>query len=367
MTIQGIGLRTRIYQAIEKTTRVRLGPEGKRLLYCLLPEAALLRDRRQINGAFLSCFTERFVRDAGVYLSGPGLSAALEKERLCVPLGNPALVAELNLGEAYAAMVNSRTGFLAKLENRAAQARIIQKDLALQNLAQQLGEDPARNRKIAANCLHEVLGFSGVRVYSVDPGSGKWQQRHVVGEQGKSRFVEPGVPEPKSEKGHVTRLLQGQPLSEEVEGERAQGLWEWYNDGRVSLLYIPNRGRCSFVETAQIKKDEAGDTEQNREGYGEGATREILYLILQGKPAEYEVYMVTNWAAKKPLFMDKRQDAKRLHSFAASVIRAEDLRRALQKMKDEAIRDELTGCFNRRYGLPLKKNHMRVSSTPFRF
>lgn len=222
--------------------------------------------------------------------------------------------------------------------------------MTLQTLVRELDVDPEKNIRIAVRCIREALGYSGVRVYSVDLEKGTWFHRYKEGEQGESRFRVAKVPEQQSEKGFITDLLRGNISPEKIERARKDGLYDWKINGEWAYLHIPDRSKCEFVETEQLQRDERGDAAQKRSGYGDGKARGILYLLL-GDTAEerVEVYLITNWEAQRPLFLDKKKDIQLLQAFAAAQTRATRLATTYQKLQDTALIDDLTQVRNRRF------------------
>ena|GEM_PF-1402258 len=255
-----------------------------------------------------------------------------------------------DLGSVYQAILREREVLGRVVNNQKELRQVNRRLLTLQNLVRELGVDAEQNIKVAVRCIREALGYSGVRVYSVDLEKGTWFHRYKEGEQGKSRFEAAKVPEQRSEKGFITDLLRGDVPPSEIERARQDGLFDWKINGEWAYLHIPDRSQCEFVETIQLAKDEGGDPTQKRKGYGDGKAREILYLLL-GDTAEerVDVYLITNWEAQKPLFVDRKKDIELLQTFAAAQTRATRLATTYQKLQDASLIDDLTKIRNRRF------------------
>jgi len=257
---------------------------------------------------------------------------------------------ELDLGNLYQAILKEHETVLGDIARQESLKHVDRRFLALQHLVQRLGLEPSQNRSIATKCIREALGYSGVRVYTVDLENRNWFHRHAEGHQGRSRFNRPGRPKEQSEKYFLTRLLRSEVKPEGIEERQQLGLIDFYRGQDWGYLYIPDRTKCDFVEVDQVQRDEAGDAEQSKEGYGEGAAREMFFLFV-GKPdaRRREVYLITNWEAQKPLFADREQDLELLRTFATSLARSNDLADVHQKLRDLSERDELMGIYNRRF------------------
>lgn len=254
------------------------------------------------------------------------------------------------LGNVYTAILRERE-VLGRVVNNQRELRQVNKRLMiLQTMVRELGVDPEQNIRVAVRCIREALGYSGVRVYSVDLEKGTWFHRYKEGEQGTSRFRVAKVPDRKSEKGFISDLLRGNISPEKIERARKDGLYDWKINGEWAYLHVPDRSKCEFVETEQLQRDERGDAAQKRSGYGDGKARGILYLLL-GDTAEerVEVYLITNWEAQRPLFLDKKKDIQLLQAFAAAQTRATRLATTYQKLQDTSLIDELTQVRNRRF------------------
>jgi diguanylate cyclase (GGDEF)-like protein len=257
---------------------------------------------------------------------------------------------DFDFASVHQALMRDSETALKVIGRIANQKRVNKKLLVLQQLVTKLGHDPVENRKVATECIRGALGFSGVRVYTVDLEKDTWFHHYSEGEEGVSRFTKPAVPEENSEKAFMLKLLKSGVSPQEIERAEAEGLYEWKLNGNWGYFYIPDRNQCDFVDKEQLRRDELGDASQERNGVGEGAAKEILYLVF-GKTGEEktEVYMITNWGKNLPLFENKENDLELLRAFAASVARTNDLARAHQKVKDISVRDELTKVYNRRY------------------
>jgi diguanylate cyclase (GGDEF)-like protein len=254
------------------------------------------------------------------------------------------------LGNVYRAVVRERERVLSLARQGNKLRRINARLLALQNLVTQLKLDPSENRKTATRCIREGLGFSGVRVYTLDMESGKWLHEYSEGEEGVSNFGERKPPNPNSEKAFLTRLLRLEISQEEIDRAQGKELYEWHLNGEWGYLHIPDRGQCEFVDREQLRKDEEGDSDQQRNGYGSGGAREILYLVFGGRDQkEIEVYMITNWKSGKPLFVDKEEELGLLHTFARAYTQVKQHAEDHQRVVEDSVHDELTGIYNRRY------------------
>jgi diguanylate cyclase (GGDEF)-like protein len=334
----------RIYRVIARVAGLDLNkPSVRAKLSELIPPPTRLEDGR-INEPFLPLIAQAVV---GTFPNcKPGA------EELIQTALKEAELARLvdDLGSVYNAVVKEHQAWKRLVNVKEKLRNVSTRQLALQNLVRELGADSVENIKIATRCLREALGFSGVRVYSVDLQRGTWLHRHEGGADGDSRFMSANVPEERSEKGYLNQLLRGEISNEVVRASKREGLFEWHQNGEWAYLYIPDRGRCEFVESSMLQKDEEGDPATNRRGHGQGKAREILYLVF-GKTGDerIDVYLITNWAARKPLFMDKRKDTDLLQTFAASMARARENARHIQELRDTSIRDDLTGVFNDRY------------------
>jgi len=326
-----------IYHAISRFFGVTLSPQHKSQLLKVIPQSV-----RTPDGKIAEPFVPHLALEIVKIFPGTGKTA----EELVKELRNNDFVAQIDFKNLYQMLLNEGKVVLSAVKQRDLNARL----LALQELIHDLGVNPEENRKIATRCLREALGYSGVRVYTLDLERGTWLHRFAEGEEGISRFVSPKVPAENSEKAFLSKLLQGEVSLEEIAQARAQGTYEWYQNGEWSYLYIPDRTRCPFVEYEQLVRDEKGDVKQERNGYGEGVAREILYLVF-GKKGDkrVDVYLVNNWKTKKPLFSEKEQDIKLLRTFASALAQARNLAYAYHKLQDESVHDELTGVHNRRY------------------
>lgn len=305
---------------------------------------AVLGETGRINEVFLVPIAQKVISDLfpAAGRSADELIAELRKEDLTR--------AGADLTGVYQSLVKEREKFLKlaqgsqKLSNSASRLK------ALIRMVQGLGLDAEENQKVAVRCVREGLGFSGARVYTVDVKKGTWLHCLSEGEEGISSFTEPGEPKPNSEKAYINKLLGAAIPRQEIEKAKSEGLYEWHLNGEWGYLYIPNRSRCDFVDAAQLEKDEQGDPAQQRKGYGPGMAREILYLIFGRRDQqEIEVYMVTNWGTRRPLFFDKEQDLELLHTFATAMVRARQHAEDHQKVIEETVHDPLTGIHNRKY------------------
>ncbi|OGB89257.1 hypothetical protein A2625_03720 [candidate division WOR-1 bacterium RIFCSPHIGHO2_01_FULL_53_15] len=331
----------RIFERFSPRIRPDYRPYLANNLKFLLPQAALKEGK--IASRFVPAFVDQF-RDVSD-LTGEAQKIALELKDLGV-IGELPERRDMSSEELYRALVWNEMVAGEGESHREAANRLN----ALQELELKLGIDPEVNRQIATRCLREALGFSGVRVYSVDLEKKTWFHRYSEGEEGVSRFNEPKTPPDDSEKAYLTRLLNGEVSQEEILRAREERKYEWYQNGEWSYLYISDRSRCDFVEAAQLRKDEEGDAEQMRRGYGRGGARKILYLVFgkAGDPTT-EVYLVTNWADHTALFSEINQDVELLRTFAASLARSRNLAAAYRELEKLSIVDELTGVYNRRY------------------
>ena len=306
---------------------------------------AIMTPEGKISAPFLPYFARQV---AALHLAGNDLTeqrliAELEKNDLVSPALEPerifrSLMEGKDMGLRLAALhVGTKT--------------LNRRFLALQNLIHQLGLEPEANREIAARCVREALGFSGVIVLTVDRGTRTWKHCFSAGVQGVSRFMEPRLPEEGSEEAFLNKLLRGEVPVAEIERARAAGTFEWLINGDWGYLYIPDRSKkCVYFDQVQYLKDELGDKQQCRQGYGLGQAREKLYLVCgQAKDDKKEIFLINNWERGRPLFRNKQQDIELLRTFAASFVQAMDLSAAHQKLEDTSIHDELTGLNNRRY------------------
>jgi diguanylate cyclase (GGDEF)-like protein len=258
----------------------------------------------------------------------------------------------LEPGRVYDAMVWERRNIAKLFGIHRGTTELTRKMMALQELVQELGLNPIANRKIAIRCIREALGFSGVRIYDLNLLKGTWLERSSAGEQGLSRFRFAKVPANKSEKAFIKRLLCSEVPPHKIAEAKAAGIWEWHRKGEWGYFYIPDRTRkeCrEFVERAQVEKDQEGDKVQRRKGYGSGSAKEILYLVFGKGSKTRQVYMITNWASKQPLFADKAKDLELLRTFATAVARASALAASYQREKRITVHDPLTGVYNFRY------------------
>ncbi|MEE8638220.1 MAG: GGDEF domain-containing protein [Candidatus Margulisiibacteriota bacterium] len=343
----------RIYLTLAKSLGVELDRVVRRRFYNLIPRPVCAPDGRIIEG-FLPHIAQRAVE---VF---PGKANA---EELIRELKQGNLTAHVEeLGDVYKAILKERETALKMIKGLKKLRGVNRRLLNLQQLVRELGVEPRENREIAARCIREALGFSGVRVYTVDRKRGTWFERYSEGEEGLSRFDRPRVPEANSEKGFLNRLLNFEIPLEEIEQAALEGLYEWQISEEWGYFYIPDRSRCQFVEMEQLRRDEEGDESQNRRGYGEGVARDDLYLIFGNKSAErIGIYMITNWAARKPLFQNKKEDLELLRTFAASLSRANELASAYQRLSDLSVIDELTQVHNRRYfNIKIQKEFTRA-------
>ncbi|MFA6431942.1 MAG: GGDEF domain-containing protein [Candidatus Margulisiibacteriota bacterium] len=218
----------------------------------------------------------------------------------------------------------------------------------LQKMILELGNDVEANREIAMRNIRGALGVSGVRVYTINTGTKTWQHRLVEGEEGTSRFTEPAVPQEGNEKDIVSKLLFKLPSN--MQRLLDEGLIEVHINRSWGYCYIKDRSKCNFADDAQLRRDEFGDIEQRRVGYGEGNARELIYVFFGGeKDEEIEVYLLTNWAVQKPLFVSKKADLELLHAFSAIFAKNREAAVAYKKMEEMATKDGLTGLNNRKY------------------
>ncbi len=314
----------------------------KRQLTKHLPRAVFCPDGR-LNEAFLPYVAQNLIE----FFPQGGKTA----EELVAELKRENLTGVLEgLGDVYKAMVREREKVLKLARQGSKLKRMKSRMLALQTLVNRLGLEPIENRKIATNCIREGLGFSGVRVYTLEMESGRWLHEHSEGEEGISNFEERSAPKPNSEKAFLTKLLRQEILQAEIDRAQGEGLFQWHLNGEWAFWHIPDRSRCAFVDREQLRKDEEGDAAQRRNGYGSGGAREILYLVFGGRDQKMiEVYMITNWKSKRPLFTDKREELDLLQSFAHAYAKARLHAEDHQKVVEDTVRDPLTGLHNRRY------------------
>ena len=189
-----------------------------------------------------------------------------------------------------------------------------------------------------------------MRVYTLELKSGGWIHEHSEGEEGLSNFEERDTPNPNSEKAYLTRLLRQEISREEVDRAGGEGLYEWHLNGEWAFWHVSDRSRCEFVDREQLRKDEMGDSAQQRNGYGSGGAREILYLVFGSREQkEVEVYMITNWESRRPLFTEKEDELGLLHSFAHAYAQAKQHAEDHQKVVEDTVHDPLTKIYNRRY------------------
>ena len=340
--------RAQIYSLLYRAHGIKSDQRIKRRLAELIPNPIRVSDGR-VNGAFLPYFANQFVLDIPGKASAEELIAAFEREKLSTAIQEGRLVKGLDLGNVYKAMVREREHLLGSLDRAKAHRLGAKRSVVLHDLVLALGEDIQENQKTVAQTIQKLFGFSGVRVYTVDLEKNTWKHNCVIGEEGVSRFNVATAPKGRSEKGYLNRLLRGEVPDEEIQAAKKEDLYEWHINGRWGYFYIPDRSRCAFVEKDQLQRDEKGDESQQRNGYGEGVAREILYLIFGGRKSKaVEAYLITNWVARAPLFTDKEKDLKLLHAFAVSALKSKKLIGAIQKWHDLAIVDELTQVFNRR-------------------
>jgi diguanylate cyclase (GGDEF)-like protein len=334
--------RSRINNVLGRFFNAEITRKTHTRVFNLLPNAVLCADGR-INEQFLPHIAPRLVE----LFPGTGRTAA---ELITALKGENLTGVENDFNNLYQGIVKERDSITRLVDAHRNLKNINARLLSLQEFVQKLGLEPDSNREISTNCIREALGFSGVRVYTVNADNLTWLHRNSEGEEGISRFTERRAADPASEKGFLTRLLRQEVSAEEIAKAEKDGLFEWRFDGEWGYLYIPDRANCAFVDKEQLRKDEEGDQEQHRVGYGSGGAREILYLVFgRGNHAEQEIYMVTNWKSQKPIFGDKKKDLELLHAFAKGLIGAHDRADAHQKLKDISIHDELTGVHNRRY------------------
>ncbi|MFA5113142.1 MAG: GGDEF domain-containing protein [Candidatus Margulisiibacteriota bacterium] len=334
--------RQQINLAISRFFGVEIKKQRQTRVFNLLPSAVLCADGR-INEQFLPHIAPRMVElFPETPRSAEELIGMLKAEGLTC--------AEFNFGGIYTGVIKERDAIGRLVDAHIKLRNINARLLSLQEFVQKLGLEPEQNRLIATKCIREALGFSGVRVYSVNSGEGTWHHRNSEGEEGVSRFSERRPSDPNSEKGFIIKLLRQEIPAADVARAASEGLYEWKFDGEWGFLHIPDRAKCDFVDKEQLRKDEEGDVAQGRNGYGSGGAREILYLVLNRRDRnEQEVFMITNWESRKPLFEEKKRDLELLHTFAKGVIGANDRAENHQKLKDISVHDELTGVHNRRY------------------
>lgn len=220
----------------------------------------------------------------------------------------------------------------------------------LHDLVLSLGLDIDENRRLAADQIRFLLKVSGVRVYNFNLERGEWHHLLVSGiEEGTSRFEKPGIAPEQSEKGLITRILQDRMPKEELERAIADCRVDFRYNGKWGYLYVADRRNSGYVESDQINRDETGDSTQNREGYGQGNANDILFVMVGGQnESNIDVFMVNNWSAGRPIFIDQEKQMENIKSFAVSLYRARELTTAYQKIKDMAVHDDLTGLLQRK-------------------
>jgi diguanylate cyclase (GGDEF)-like protein len=343
--------RSKIYEVVAKTRGFELDKLNKRKIFPILPQPIRVLDGR-INGFFLPHFASQIVKTFPGRASAEELIEVLQKEGLATVVLQRGLAEGLDFANMYKAMMVEGERLLARARQAQSLRVMASRYETLHHLVVELslGSDVNKNRELVAQAIHNLLGYSGVRVYSVDLETRRWKHTFVSGEEGLSRFIEPRVPADRSEKSFMTKLIRSEVAAQELEQASQKGSYEWFSGEKWGYLYIPDRSLCDFVEFDQLQKDEAGDPDSQRKGYGEGGAREILYLVFGSRgDKRVEVYMITNWRRRNPIFTDKKEDLALLGAFAASMAQSNELIRVYQKLRDLAVVDELTGLYNRRY------------------